>query len=61
MYDENELFAAALGLNILYQVKKEEFNLEEGVLHIHIHFPRGGEFPCPVCDNPCKVYDTKAR
>jgi transposase len=61
MYDENELFAAALGLNIPYQVKKVEFNLEEGVLHIHIHFPRGSEFPCPVCGNPCKVYDTKAH
>jgi len=38
-----------------------EFNLEEGVLHIHIHFPRGSEFPCPACGNPCKVYDTKAH
>jgi transposase len=61
MYDENELFATALGLNIPYQVKKVEFNLEEGVLHIHIHFPRGSEFSCPVCGNPYKVRDTKAH
>ncbi len=39
MSDENELFTAALGWHIHYQVKKAEFNLDEGELHIHIHVP----------------------
>ena len=39
MYDENELFTAALGLHIHYQVKKMEFNLDEGELHIHFQVP----------------------
>ena len=61
MYDENELFAAALSLHIPYQVKNVEFNLEKDEIHIHIYFPHGSEFPCPVCEKPCKVYDTKAH
>lgn len=39
MYDENEIFTSALVFHIDYQVKKVEFNLDEGALHIHIRIP----------------------
>ena len=61
MYDENELFAAALGLQPPYIVDRVDFDLEKQELHLYLDFPRGSEFPCPECKNQCKAYDTKSR
>ncbi len=55
---QQELFAAALGLAQPWSVTKIEFSVKERRLDIHIDFERGGMFPCPVCKQMCKAYDT---
>lgn len=56
--NENELFQAALGLLPPWLVSRCTFDESAGRLDIHLDFPRGGVFPCPVCAAPCKAYDT---
>ena len=64
--NENELFQAALGLLPPWLVSRCTFNAlstlapEEspGRLDIHLDFPRGSVFACPVCGVPSKAYDT---
>jgi len=55
---ENELFQAALGLLPPWLVSRCTFDESAGRLDIHLDFPRGGVFPCPVCGIPSKAYDT---
>lgn len=55
---QQELFAAALGLAQPWSVTKIEFSVKERRLDIHIDFERGGIFPCPVCKEMSKAYDT---
>src|ERR1039457_5978827 len=56
--NENELFQAALGLLPPWLVSRCTFEASAGRLDIHLDFPRGSVFPCPVCGVPCKAYDT---
>ena len=57
--DENELFQAALGLLPPWLVERCSFDETSGRLDIHLDFPRGSVFSCPVCQTAnCKAYDT---
>ena len=56
--NENELFQAALGLLPPWLVSRCTFEQSPGRLDIHLDFPRGSVFPCPVCGVPSKAYDT---
>ena len=56
--NENELFQAALGLLPPWLVSNCTFEESAGRLDIHLDFPRGSVFACPVCGVPCKAYDT---
>ena len=55
---QQELFAAALGLELPWKVEKILFSAAEKRLDIHIDFERGGLLPCPTCGTLCKAYDT---
>jgi transposase len=55
--NENELFQAALGLLPPWLVSRT-FSESAERLDIHLDFPRGAVFPCPVCGVCCKAYDT---
>lgn len=57
--NENELFQAALGLTPPWKVDHCAFDQTTGRLDIHLDFPRGSRFVCPVCQAAdCKAYDT---
>src|ERR1017187_8758212 len=56
--NENELFRAALGLLPPWLVSRCAFDESAGRLDIHLDFPRGSGFPCPLCGVPCKAYAT---
>ena len=56
---EKELFSAALGIEEPIYISEIEFDREEGELHIHMDFRRGGKFPCSQCGTQgLPVYDT---
>jgi transposase len=55
---QQELFAAALGLTSPWFVEKIVFSATDKRLDIYIDFERGGVFPCPLCKEMCKAYDT---
>ena len=59
--NENELFQAALGLMPPWQVDRRTFDGATGRLDIHLNFPRGSVFDCPVCGVSCKAHDTDER
>ena len=50
--NENELFQAALGLLPPWKVDRCTFDEAAGRLDIHLDFPRGSVFACPVCGTP---------
>jgi len=54
---EEELFAAALGLQSLWHVSKSNFSEKEK--RLEIDFEPGSQFFCPICGKPGKAYDTK--
>src|SRR5450432_4335102 len=56
--NENQLFQAALGLQPPWLVDRCTFDESAGRLDIHLDFPRGSVFSCPVCGVHCKAYDT---
>jgi len=57
--NENELFQVALGLMPPWMVDHCTFDQTAGRLDIHLDFPRGSVFACPVCQAAnCKAYDT---
>lgn len=57
--NENELFQVALGLLPPWLVDRCTFEQADGRLDIHLDFPRGSVFSCPVCQAAgCKAYDT---
>ena len=59
--NDNQLFQAALGLLPPWLVSKCLFDESAGRLDIHLDFPRGSVFPCPICSAAgCKAYDTDA-
>jgi transposase len=56
---EEELFAAALGLQLPWCVSNLNFSAKDKRLDIEIDFESGSQFPCPCCGKPAKAYDTK--
>ena len=56
---QQELFSLALGLVPPWLVDDVTFTLEENRLDLHIDFPRGSRFACPVCGEECPVHDTR--
>jgi transposase len=56
--DANGLMTLALGLREPWQVTSIELDAEKKQVDIHVDFPRGSTFPCPVCAKPSKVHDT---
>jgi len=61
MFSNEKLFEAALNLQEPWHIKRIEFNQEAGELHIYVDFNRGSSFPCPICDEPAKAYDTSEQ
>lgn len=57
-----DVFQQALGLTPPWQVEDCEFDPEAGRLDLHLDFPPGSEFACPVCGREdCKAYDTTEK
>ncbi|WP_031568593.1 transposase family protein, partial [Acidithiobacillus thiooxidans] len=54
-----ELFSLALGLVPPWLVDDVTFQVEEKRLDLHINFPKGSRFACPVCGEECPVHDTR--
>jgi transposase len=59
--DMTTLFTMALNLQAPWQVQDLCFDPEGHRLDIILDFTRGAEFPCPICNQPCKVHDTQER
>lgn len=62
--NQNELFALGLGLASPWQVVRSALEpSSEGskILQVDIDFAEGRTFPCPVCGQPCKVYDSELK
>jgi transposase len=57
----NQLFTLALGLIPPWAVDEVQFTAEEKRLDLHVNFPKGSRFPCPVCGQDCPVYDTQEK
>jgi len=56
---EKELFSVALGIEEPVYVDEIAFDAEDGELHIHMNFRRGGRFPCSECGAAgLSVHDT---
>jgi transposase len=55
------LFAKALRLESPWQISRVEFYEEQGIIKVHLDFPRGSVFPCPVCGKEVKAYDTAEK
>ena len=57
-----KLFTRALGLEAPWEVVKLEFSQSNKRLDIHLNFPRGSRFRCPVCDREdVAAYDTEEK
>jgi transposase len=59
--DLNEMFGAALGLAVPWQVISVEFDEQAGRLDLGLDFPRGERFGCPetgCAESGCAVHDT---
>ena len=57
----NQLFTLALGLVPPWMVDEVRFTAEEKRLDLHVNFPKGSRFPCPVCGQDCPVYDSQEK
>ena len=56
-----QLFTLALGLVPPWAVDDVWFTVEEKRLDLHVNFPRGSHFPCPICGQDCPVSDTQEK
>ena len=56
---QEELFSLATGLVPPWLVDHVTFTVEEKRLDLHINFPAGSRFACPVCGEECPVHDTR--
>lgn len=56
-----DIFQAALGLGNEWKVVKTDFNAKEKRLDLYLDFAPGTLFPCPVCNQSRKAYDTSER
>ena len=61
MIQEQQLFTLALGLVPPWAVDDVRFTVEEKRLDLHVNFPKGSHFPCPVCGQDCPVHDTQEK
>jgi len=61
MFNHQELFTKALGLQEPWKVDRVEFNQDNGQLDLYISRRRGSKHPCPHCKTECGVHDTKKR
>lgn len=62
MRDHQLLFTAALGLTPPWKVTKINFSAANKQLDIHIDFPPGSTFVCPVCGRDgAHAYDTTEK
>ena len=57
----NQLFTLALGLIPPWAVDEVQFTAEEKRLDLHVNFPKGSRFPCPVCGQECPVHDSQEK
>lgn len=56
----SNVFQAALGLSSPWFIQKTEFSQKEG-LDIHISYPKGSRFICPLCDQTHSAHDYQER
>jgi transposase len=57
-----DLFQLALGLTPPWKAVSSNFDLQKKRLDIHIDFPKGSTFSCPICgESGCKAYDTEQK
>jgi len=61
MFNQIDLFTAALGLQKPWKVTDVKFDMAESRLDIYIARIKGSKVDCPVCGNECKVHDSKDR
>jgi transposase len=54
-----ELFSLELRLIPPWLVEHVTFTVEEKRLDLHINFPKGSRFACPVCGEVCPIRDTR--
>ncbi len=59
MLVQQELFSLALGLVPPWLVDDVAFKGEDKRPDLHINFPQGSRFACPVCGEECPVHDTR--
>jgi transposase len=57
----SELFAKALHIEKPWEIVKVEFHGQGKRLDVHIDFPKGSVFACPVCGKEAKAYDTTGK
>jgi transposase len=59
--EHDKLFEAALGLKAPWHVVAVDFDLSagRGLLRLRLDFDAGTRFPCPVCEEPCAIHDTR--
>lgn len=61
--EHDKLFEAALGLKAPWHVVAVEFDRSaetgRGLLLLLLDFDVGTRFPCPVCQDPCAIHDTR--
>ncbi len=57
--NQDQLFSLALGLVPPWLVDHVAFTVEEKRLDLHITFPAGSRFTCPVCGQEYPVHDTR--
>ena len=59
---ETELIQIALILTPPWQGAECRFDINQKHLDIHLDFPRGSQFSCPVCSHAgCAVHDTERK
>ena len=59
--DQGQLFTLALGLVPPWMVDDVRFTVEEKRLDLHVNFPKGSHFPCPICGQDSPVHDTQEK
>jgi len=59
MFDQKELFAAALGLRKPWVLENIEFNPQVGQLNIYIKKIKNEKVECPICHKDCSIHDSK--
>lgn len=62
MYNNIDLFTAALQIENPWYIEKVNFDMQKEELHIHMNFKEGGTFSCKKCGKAnIKAYDTKEK